>query len=132
MQITLRRKFDFEAAQHLPSFPEGHKCRRLHGHSFALEVCVTGSVDPKSGLLYDHAKIAAVVRPILEKLDHTSLNDTPGLENPTLEIICQWFWKQLSPKLPGLSEITLHETPRASCTLRGPSRCQPALTSPLV
>ena len=118
MQITLRRKFDFEAAQHLPSFPEGHKCRRLHGHSFALEVCVAGSVDPTSGLLYDHAKIASVVRPILEKLDHTSLNDTPGLENPTLEVICQWFWKQLSPKLPGLSEITLHETPRASCTLR--------------
>jgi 6-pyruvoyltetrahydropterin/6-carboxytetrahydropterin synthase len=119
MPITLRRKFDFEAAQHLPSFPEGHKCRRMHGHSFGLEVCVTGSADPKSGLLYDHAKIAEAVRPILEKLDHSCLNETPGLENPTLEVLCQWFWKKLSPLLPGLSEITLHETPRASCTYRG-------------
>jgi hypothetical protein len=58
MLITLRRKFDFEAAQHLPSFPEGHKCRQLHGHSFSLELCVSGVADPKSGLLYDHAKIA--------------------------------------------------------------------------
>ena len=118
MLITLRRKFDFEAAQHLPSFPEGHKCRQLHGHSFSLEVCVSGVADPKSGLLYDHAKIAEAVRPILEKLDHSCLNDMAGLENPTLEIMCQWFWKKLTPLLPGLSEITLHETPRASCTLR--------------
>ena len=119
MPITLRRKFDFEAAQHLPSFPEGHKCRQMHGHSFGLEVCVTGPIDPKSGLVYDHAKIAEAVRPILVKLDHSCLNETPGLENPTLEVMCQWFWIKLSPLLPGLSEITLHETPRASCTYRG-------------
>lgn len=119
MQITLRRTFDFEAAQHLPSFPEGHKCRQMHGHSFGLEVCVTGSADPKSGLLYDHAKIAEAVRPLLKKLDHTCLNETPGLENPTLEVMCLWFWKNLTPLLPGLSEITLHETPRSSCTYRG-------------
>ncbi|NDC00074.1 MAG: 6-carboxytetrahydropterin synthase QueD, partial [Verrucomicrobia bacterium] len=106
MQISLRRKFDFEAAQHLPSFPEGHKCRRMHGHSFQLEVVVTGTVDPKTGLFYDHAKIAGVVRPVLEKLDHTCLNDTPGLENPTLERMAQWFWDRLAPDLPGLSEVT--------------------------
>lgn len=119
LKITLRRKFDFEAAQQLPSFPEGHKCRRLHGHSFGLEVCVKGSIDPKSGLFYDHGKIAEAVRPILAKLDHSCLNETPGLENPTLEVMCRWFWLQLNPLLPGLHEITLHETPRASCTYFG-------------
>lgn len=119
MRISLRRKFDFESAQHLPSFPEGHKCRRMHGHSFVLEVVVTGAVDPKTGLFYDHGKIAGAVRPILEKLDHHCLNDVPGLENPTLELMAKWFWEKLSPQLPGLSEITLHETPRASCTYRG-------------
>jgi 6-pyruvoyltetrahydropterin/6-carboxytetrahydropterin synthase len=119
MRISLRRKFDFESAQHLPSFPEGHKCRRMHGHSFVLEVVVTGTVDPKSGLFYDHGKIAEAVRPIVDKLDHSCLNDIPGLENPTLEVMAKWFWDTLSPKLPGLSEITLHETPRASCTYRG-------------
>jgi 6-pyruvoyltetrahydropterin/6-carboxytetrahydropterin synthase len=119
MQISLRRIFDFEAAQHLPSFPEGHKCRRMHGHSFQLEVVVTGTVDPKTGLFYDHGKIAAAVRPIVERLDHTCLNETAGLENPTLEVMAKWFWDTLAPQLPGLSEITLHETPRASCTYRG-------------
>ncbi|NCZ95559.1 MAG: 6-carboxytetrahydropterin synthase [Verrucomicrobia bacterium] len=119
MRISLRRIFDFEAAQHLPSFPEGHKCRRLHGHSFRLEVVVTGAVDLKTGLFYDHAKIADVVRPIVDKMDHTCLNETPGLENPTLELMTKWFWDKLTTQLPGLSEITLHETPRASCTFRG-------------
>lgn len=119
MRISLRRTFDFEAAQHLPSFPEGHKCRRIHGHSFQLEVVVTGAVDKKTGLFYDHAKIAEAVRPIVDQLDHTCLNETPGLENPTLEVMAQWFWQKLSPHLPGLAEITLHETPRASCTYRG-------------
>ena len=119
MRISLRRKFDFEAAQHLLSFPEGHKCRQMHGHSFVLEVVVSGTVDPKTGLFYDPAKIAGAVRPILDKLDHTCLNDTPGLENPTLEIMAKWFWDKLAPQLPGLSEITLHETPRASCTYQG-------------
>ena len=119
MRISLRRKFDFEAAQHLPSFPEGHKCRQLHGHSFVLELVVTGTVDPKTGLFYDHARIAGAVRPIVDKLDHTCLNETSGLENPTLEVMAKWFWDKLAPQLPGLSEITLHETPRASCTYHG-------------
>ena len=119
MLISLRRKLDFESAQHLPSFPEGHKCRRMHGHCFILEVEVIGKVDSKTGLFYDHGKIAEAVRPIVDQLDHSCLNDTPGLENPTLEIMARWFWTKLSPQLPGLSEITLHETPRASCTYRG-------------
>jgi 6-pyruvoyltetrahydropterin/6-carboxytetrahydropterin synthase len=91
----------------------------MHGHSFILEVEVTGKVDSKTGLFYDHGKIAEAVRPIVDQLDHSCLNDTPGLENPTLEIMARWFWTKLSPQLPGLSEITLHETPRASCTYRG-------------
>ena len=80
---------------------------------------MTGAVDLKTGLFYDHAKIADVVRPIVDKMDHTCLNETPGLENPTLELMTKWFWDKLTTQLPGLSEITLHETPRASCTFRG-------------
>ena len=119
MRISLRRKFDFEAAQHLPAFPEGHKCRRMHGHSFVLEVVVTGTVDPKSGLFYDHGKIADAVRPIVDKLDHSCLNDIPGLENPTSEQLAIWIWDRLKPALPGLSEIIVHETCTAGCRYRG-------------
>ena len=119
MKVRLTKDFILEAAQSLTKVPEGHKCARLHGHTFTIEISVEGEVNPDTGWLYDHALISAAMRPIIEELDHSYLNDVPGLENPTLEVMCQWFWKKLSPLLPGLSEITLHETPRASCTYRG-------------
>jgi 6-pyruvoyltetrahydropterin/6-carboxytetrahydropterin synthase len=119
MHVRLTKYFSFEAAQTLPKVPADHKCGRMHGHSFGLEVVVTGEVESKTGLFYDHGKLAEAVRPILEKLDHSCLNEIPGLENPTLELMAKWFWDRLAPKLPGLSEITLHETARASCTYRG-------------
>jgi 6-pyruvoyltetrahydropterin/6-carboxytetrahydropterin synthase len=119
MKITLCKDFDFEAAQALPNFPEGHKCRNVHGHSFKLTVSVTGEVDPKSGLFYDHSRISEAMRPLLAQLDHAFLNDVEGLENPTIEVMAKWFWDRLAPHLPGLSELVLHETPRACCIYRG-------------
>jgi 6-pyruvoyltetrahydropterin/6-carboxytetrahydropterin synthase len=119
MKITLSKDFDFESAQSLPRFPEGHKCRNLHGHSFKITISVTGEVDPDSGILYDHAKISEAMKPLIGQLDHACLNDVPGLENPTIENMAGWFWKKLQPLLPGLSEIVLHETPRARCVYRG-------------
>jgi 6-pyruvoyltetrahydropterin/6-carboxytetrahydropterin synthase len=119
MKVILAKDFDFESAQSLPNFPKGHKCRNVHGHSFKLTISVKGDMDPKTGIFYDHAKISGAVDPIIEKLDHAYLNEIPGLENPTIEIMAQWFWKKLSPKLPGLYEILIHETPRARCIYRG-------------
>lgn len=118
MKVTLHKEFEFAAAQSLPNFPEGHKCRRLHGHTFHVKISVTGEVDPKTGLLYDHAVISEKMEPIIEQLDHSYLNEIPGLENPTIELTCAWLWKKLEDQLPGLSEITLYETERASCTLK--------------
>lgn len=119
MKITLCKDFDFEAAQALPSFPEGHKCRNVHGHSFKITISVTGEVDPKTGILYDHSRISDAMKPLLKQLDHAFLNDIPGLETPTIELMCGWFWQKLAPLLPGLSEIKLHETPRSWCVYRG-------------
>ncbi len=120
MNVTLNKEFEFAAAQSLPNFPDGHKCHRLHGHTFHVKISVTGPVDPKSGLFYDHAIISEKMKPLIELLDHSYLNEIPGLENPTIENACDWFWKKLEGVLPGLSEITLYETERASCTYRGP------------
>lgn len=120
MRITLNKDFEFEAAQSLPSFPEGHKCRRLHGHSFKITIRVTGEVDPETGIFYDHARISEAMKPLIDLLDHNYLNEVPGLEKPTIELMAGWFWEKLAPQLPGLSEITIHETPRASCTYHGP------------
>ena len=119
MNITLSKDFEFEAAQSLASFPPGHKCRNIHGHSFKITISVTGQVNPETGILYDHSQITQAMRPLIAQLDHAYLNEIPGLQNPTIELMSHWFWTHLTPQLPGLSEITLHETPRARCTYRG-------------
>lgn len=120
MRARIVKEFSFEAAQTLPSAPPGHKCRHMHGHSFRVEIAVEGEVDPKTGWIYDHAEITRVMKPILDRLDHSYLNGIPGLENPTIEVICAWLWEKLQPDLPGLCEIVLHETPTARCIYRGP------------
>ena len=119
MSARLTKDFTFEAAQTLPKAPEGHKCRRVHGHSFKVEVSVEGDVDPATGWIYDHAEISAAMKPLLKILDHAYLNDIEGLENPTIENMAEWFWKKLEPQCPGLCEIVVHETPTARCIYRG-------------
>jgi 6-pyruvoyltetrahydropterin/6-carboxytetrahydropterin synthase len=121
MTIILAKDFEFESAQSLPQFPEGHKCRNVHGHSFKLTVAVRGPVDEASGIFFDHAVISQAMRPIIDQLDHAYLNDIPGLENPTIEVMSRWLWEKLTPQLPGLYELVLHETPRARCIYRGES-----------
>jgi len=119
VKFRLTKDFTFEAAQTLPNVPPGHKCAAMHGHSFKLEITVEGEMDPATGWVYDHARISRAVNPLIEKLDHSYLNETPDLENPTIELMCAWFWGKLVPQLPGLSEIVIHETPTARCTYRG-------------
>jgi 6-pyruvoyltetrahydropterin/6-carboxytetrahydropterin synthase len=119
MRARLTKDFTFEAAQTLPNAPAGHKCRRVHGHSFKIEVSVEGDVDPKTGWIYDHANISDAMRPLLKMLDHSYLNDIEELENPTIENMAGWLWKKLEPRCPGLCEIVVHETPTARCVYHG-------------
>lgn len=119
MKACLTKDFYFEAAQKLPKLPEGHPCRELHGHSFKVEVSIEGEVDPQTGWIYDHARISDAMQPILEKLDHSYLNDIPGLENPTIENMVAWLWERLAPTLPGLAEVVLHETPKSRVSYQG-------------
>jgi 6-pyruvoyltetrahydropterin/6-carboxytetrahydropterin synthase len=119
MRARLTKDFTFEAAQTLPSAPEGHKCRRMHGHSFKIEVSVEGEVTRSSGWVYDHAEIGAAMKPLLQMLDHSYLNEVEGLENPTIENMAAWFWEKLQPQCRGLCEIVVHETPTARCVYRG-------------
>ena len=121
MTFRLTKDFDFESAQTLPNAPKGHKCAKMHGHSFKVEISVEGEMDPKTGWVYDHAQISAAMRPLVDQMDHAYLNDIAGLENPTIENMAIWFWGKLSPQLSGLAEIVIHETSRARCSYRGPS-----------
>ncbi len=119
MHVRLVKSFDFEAAHWLPSFPEGHKCRRMHGHSFRVEVIVAGDVPESKGYLIDYGEIKAAIEPVREALDHRLLNEIVGLENPTSEVIAGWVWRKLKPTLPMLAEVVVHETCTSRCHYEG-------------
>jgi len=118
--VELVKDFRFEAAHWLPNVPEGHKCRRMHGHSFRGEVAVRGEVDPKTGWLIDFADLKRAVDPIVHDLDHYCLNDIPGLENPTSEMVALWLWNKLAPQVPMLHRVTIEETCTSRCHYFGP------------
>ncbi len=118
--MRIFKTFSIEAAHYLPHLPDEHKCRRLHGHSFRVEVHVSGEVGQSSGWVVDFAFIREAFRPLYEQLDHRCLNDIPGLENPTSENIARWIWERLAPSLPGLCRIAVQETAGAGCVYDGP------------
>lgn len=114
------REFTFEAAHRLPGVPEDHKCSRLHGHSYRVEVHVTGAVGEDSGWVRDFGDIKSAFKPIEEQLDHYYLNEIPGLENPTSEVLAAWIWDRLAPGLPDLTAVAVRETCTSGCIYRGP------------
>ncbi|MEO8383398.1 MAG: 6-carboxytetrahydropterin synthase QueD [Acidobacteriota bacterium] len=119
IHVELVKDFRFEAAHFLPNVPEGHKCRRIHGHSFKGEVAVRGPIDPRLGWVMDFADLKAVVDPIVDRLDHYLLNDIEGLGNPTSEVLAVWIWQQLVGKLPLLVRVTIEETCTSRCHFTG-------------
>ncbi|MGW5051350.1 6-carboxytetrahydropterin synthase QueD [Actinokineospora sp. NPDC004072] len=120
--IEIFREFTFEAAHRLPNVPDGHKCARLHGHSYRVVVHVTGPVDAERGWVMDFGDVKQAFEPIRAQLDHYYLNEIDGLGNPTSEVLAQWIWDRLHPSLPALSAVTVRETCTSGCTYRGGSR----------
>jgi 6-pyruvoyltetrahydropterin/6-carboxytetrahydropterin synthase len=119
--MEIFKEFTFEAAHRLPHVSPGHKCGRLHGHSFRVEIHVRGEVGAQSGWVIDFADIADAFRPLREQLDHNYLNDIEGLSNPTSEVIAQWLWDGLQSRLPILSKVVVRETCTSGCVYVGPA-----------
>ncbi|MFF2352683.1 6-carboxytetrahydropterin synthase QueD [Kitasatospora sp. NPDC058115] len=117
--MEIFREFTFEAAHRLPRVPEGHKCARLHGHSYRVTVHVEALVDPDAGWVMDFGDVKRAFKPIEDQLDHHYLNEIEGLENPTSEVLAQWIWSRLVSGLPQLSAVTVRETCTSGCTYRG-------------
>jgi 6-pyruvoyltetrahydropterin/6-carboxytetrahydropterin synthase len=113
------RIFQIEAAHRLPNVPSDHKCARLHGHSFRIEVHVSGDPGETSGWVMDFADLRNAFQPLFVQLDHNYLNDIEGLENPTSENLARWIWQRLKPGLPELSKIVVQETCNAGCVYLG-------------
>ena len=108
--MEIFKSFTLESAHRLPNVPAGHKCARVHGHSFRVELHVSGPVDQHLGWVMDFADVKAAFDPFYRQLDHHYLNDVPGLENPTSENLAKWIWQKLKPGLPQLSAVVVHET----------------------
>lgn len=117
--VDIFKAFTIEAAHRLPRVADGHKCARLHGHSFRIEVHVSGPVSEREGWVMDFADVSRAFKPLFEQLDHHYLNEIEGLENPTSENLARWVWTRLKPDLPGLSRIVIHETCTAGCSYSG-------------
>lgn len=117
--MEIFKEFGFEAAHRLPNVQPGHKCARLHGHSYRVEIHVRGPIDPTQGWVMDFADIKTAFRPLLDRLDHYYLNEVEGLENPTAEELARWIWRRLLPALPGLSRVVVRETCTSGCTYAG-------------
>lgn len=124
--VEIALEFSFDAAHHFPQAPEGHIYRRLHGHSFQVEVAIIGTPDPVMGFVADFARLETAVQGMHHALDHRLLNEVPGLSAPSLENLALWVWQRLSPQFDGLNRVVVRRPScRQSCTYRGPTVRQP-------
>lgn len=117
--MDIFRIFTIEAAHRLPHVPADHKCARLHGHSFRIELHLSGEVNAHTGWIMDFAELKTIFQPTYERLDHHYLNDIEGLENPTSENLARWIWQQIKPQLPALSKVVVHETCTSGAVYQG-------------
>jgi 6-pyruvoyltetrahydropterin/6-carboxytetrahydropterin synthase len=119
MSTEIVKEFRFDAAHFLPTAPEGHPYRRMHGHSFTVEVAIAGTPDAEQGWIVDFGVIDARVASLRERLDHHLLNEIEGLALPTLERLAEWIYRRLAADLPGLTRITVRRSANGeTCTYR--------------
>jgi len=107
------KQYDFCAAHWLPNVPDGHQCKRMHGHNYLIEVEVRGEISPTKGFCngQDFAAIDKIVKPILAKLDHQCLNDF--IANPTAELLAEHLLTECNAVLAIFYSVTVWETPKA-------------------
>lgn len=120
--MTIWKRFTFDSAHFLTGVPDGHKCARMHGHTYRLTVSITGEVDER-GMIIEYAELAAAVEPVVAQVDHYTLNDIPGLENPTTEVLAPWLWDRIAAALPGfMIAVEVEESSTTGCVYSGPGK----------
>ena len=117
--MEVYKEFQMECAHLLPKVPPSHKCGRLHGHSYRIQIHVRGLVPDATGWVIDFGDIKKAFQPLYDQLDHRYLNEVHELENPTSENLARWIWKRLKPTLPVLSKIVVSETCSTGCIYQG-------------
>ena len=109
----------FESARKLTKVPKDHPCSNLYGLAFKLEIHLEGEIDYSTGFVMDFNNIDEIFKPIKNKLDHNYLNDIKGLENPTSEVLVEWIWKKINPRLEGLVKLVLWENEVSRVEFKG-------------
>lgn len=109
--MELIKTFTFDAAHRLTALPAGHKCAQLHGHTFKVEIHLSGEFNRTTGYLVDFAEVKQICAPVIDRLDHSYLNEIEGLESPTSENIAIWLWDRLKGSLPALQKVGVFESP---------------------
>ncbi|HRO07287.1 MAG TPA: 6-carboxytetrahydropterin synthase QueD [Saprospiraceae bacterium] len=117
--MLIFKQFTFDSAHYLPNVHDGHKCKEMHGHTYRLVVYVEGKPDVKLGWVMDFADLKDIVKPIVNILDHKTLNNIEGLSNPTCENIAIWIWERIKPGIPALKKVELYETPTSGAVYEG-------------
>jgi 6-pyruvoyltetrahydropterin/6-carboxytetrahydropterin synthase len=118
MDCRITKSFVLDAAHWLPEVPPGHKCGRMHGHTYTIVLGLEGPIDPKLGWVQDYGEITQIFTKVYAELDHQLLNEIPGLENPTAEVMARWLYDRLAEDLPLLKDVTVCETPTTSAVYR--------------
>ena len=114
MRVRISKSFDFDAAHFLPNVPDGHKCKRMHGHTYRVEVRASGELDER-GFVVDYAELAAAWWPIHAVIDHRLLNEVPGLENPTTEVLAPWILERFTAAIWQVEAVRVYESSSTWC-----------------
>lgn len=117
--MTVFKQFTFDSAHFLPNVDDNHKCRSVHGHTYILTIYIEREPDKNLGWVMDFAEIKSAVLPVLKIIDHKMLNDIPGLENPTCELIAKWLWEKIKSLIPSMNKIELRENPASGVIYEG-------------
>lgn len=117
--MTIFKQFTFDSAHFLPNVPDDHKCKQIHGHTYKLTIFIEGPLDEKLGWVADFAVVKRDIKAIIDIVDHKMLNDIPGLENPTCELLGKWLWDKIKVQIPLLKRIELNETPTSGVVYEG-------------
>ena len=138
--VSITRKAEFSASHRLarPDWNDARNAEvfgpesQTHGHNYVLEVTVTGSVDPRNGMVMDLKELKEIIeREVVEPWDHRHLNhEAPPFDRvvPTAENVAREIWQRLAPAVDGgtrrLHTIRLYETPDLYVDYSGPDEAR--------
>jgi 6-pyruvoyltetrahydropterin/6-carboxytetrahydropterin synthase len=119
--FELSKQFRFDCAHTLTRLVETEPSLRIHGHSYRAEVTVRGPACAASGMVIDLGLLERALQDARDALDHRLLNEISDLGPATMENLCAWIWRRLTPTVPKLVKVAVHrDSTGDTCAYFGP------------